>query len=71
VIVGDTLRILAVTEKTWEDPLTTIFLRPGHYATDPANPAVYPLADITIERIGELADADPVTLSSNGTAGDP
>jgi hypothetical protein len=31
---------------------------------------VHPLADITIERIGKLADADLATLFGTGTAGD-
>jgi len=31
---------------------------------------VHPLADITIERIGDLADAGLATLLGNGTARD-
>ncbi|WP_408467904.1 hypothetical protein [Paraburkholderia fungorum] len=57
-------------KKTWKDGLTTIFPRQRHYATDPANLAVYPPADITIERIGDPANADLTTLFGNGTAGD-
>ena len=34
--------------------MTTIFVRQGHYATDPKLLASYPAADISIERIGDL-----------------
>jgi hypothetical protein len=34
--------------------VTTIFVRQGHYATDPKILASYPPADISIERIGDL-----------------
>lgn len=69
VMIDDKLRILAAMKETWKDRLTTIFPRQGHYALDPANLAAYPPADITIERIGELADADLTALFGNGTAG--
>ena len=38
--------------------LTTVFPRQGHYALDPAALAAYPAADLRIERIGDLLDAD-------------
>jgi FMN phosphatase YigB (HAD superfamily) len=69
VMIDDKLRILAAMKKIWKDRLTTIFPRQGHYATDPAIVAAYPPADITIEGIGELADADLAALFGNGTAG--
>jgi FMN phosphatase YigB (HAD superfamily) len=62
VMVDDKLRILAAMKKTWQDRLTTIFPRQGHYALDPANIAAYPPADVTIERIGDLVDTDLATL---------
>jgi FMN phosphatase YigB (HAD superfamily) len=70
VMIDDKLRVLAAMKKTWKDRLMTIFARQGHYAMDPAILAAYPPADITIERIGELADADLAALFGNGTAGD-
>jgi FMN phosphatase YigB (HAD superfamily) len=62
VMIDDKLRILAAMKKTWKDRLTTIFPRQGHYALDPRNSAAYPPADITIEHIGDLVDADLATL---------
>lgn len=35
----------------------------------PGNIAVYPPADITVERIGDLANADSATLLGNAVAG--
>lgn len=69
VMVDDKLRILAAMKKIWKDRLTTIFPRQGHYALDPANTAAYPPADMTIERIGELASADLAPLLSRDAAG--
>ena len=58
VMVDDKLRILAAMKLIWQERLTTIFPRQGHYALDPAVVAAQPAADFTIERIGELADVD-------------
>jgi FMN phosphatase YigB (HAD superfamily) len=54
VLVDDKLRILAAAKKSWGARVTTIFVRQGHYATDPKILASYPSADISIERIGNL-----------------
>jgi FMN phosphatase YigB (HAD superfamily) len=54
VLVDDKLRILAAAKKFWDSRVTTIFVRQGHYATDPKILARYPPADISIERIGNL-----------------
>ena len=54
VLVDDKLRILAAAKKIWGARVTTIFVRQGHYATDPKILASYPSADISIERIGDL-----------------
>lgn len=59
VMVDDKLRILAAMKAAWGSRLTTIFPRQGHYAHDPSALAGYPKADLTIERIGELADSQP------------
>ena len=54
VMVDDKVRILAAMKAIWGDRLTTVFVRQGHYAHDPAHLAGYPAADVTIERIGDL-----------------
>ncbi len=58
VMVDDKLRILKAMKGIWGDRLTTVFPRQGHYALDPGNSAAYPLADITIEHIGEMVNLD-------------
>lgn len=45
-------------KKVWEDRLTTVFPRQGHYAFDPHNLSAYPPADLAIERIGDLLNYD-------------
>jgi len=54
VLVDDKLRILAAVKKFWSSRVTTVFVRQGHYATDPKILASYPPADISIGRIGDL-----------------
>jgi len=54
VIVDDKLRILAAVKTFWGSRVTTVFVRQGHYATDPKILATYPPADISIGRIGDL-----------------
>ena len=58
VMVDDKLRILAAMKRVMQDRLTTVFPRQGHYALDAAVMAAYPAADLSIERIGDLQDAD-------------
>lgn len=67
VMVDDKLRILAEMKKVWGDRLTTIFPRQGHYALDPYNIAKYPAADLTVERVGDLAHCDLATLLANAS----
>jgi FMN phosphatase YigB (HAD superfamily) len=62
VMVDDKLRILAAMKARLGDRLITVFPRQGHYAHDPKNHALYPAADVTIERIGALADIDLSSL---------
>ena len=54
VAVDDKLRILAAMKHILRQRLTTVFPRQGHYALDPNNLATYPVADLSIERIGDL-----------------
>ena len=49
--------------------MTTVFLRQGHYAPDPAETAKYPPADVTVERIGDLLDYDMADLCKATAAG--
>jgi FMN phosphatase YigB (HAD superfamily) len=66
VMVDDKLRILAAMKKIWNDRLTTVFPRQGHYALDPKIVAAYPPADVAIERIGDLVNYDlPALMGQN------
>jgi len=58
VLVDDKLRILAAVKKAWRSRVTTVFARQGQYAHDLKIVAECPRADLTIERIGDLLDAD-------------
>ncbi|HZZ11901.1 MAG TPA: HAD family hydrolase [Paraburkholderia sp.] len=62
VMVDDKLRILTAMKKAWGAALTTVFPRQGHYAFDPKEIAQNPPADVTVERIGDLATFDVETL---------
>ena len=63
VMVDDKVRILAALKQSWGSKLTTIFVRQGHYALDMANISAYPAADITLEKIGDLAKVNLSHLS--------
>ncbi|MBS1170507.1 MAG: Haloacid dehalogenase domain protein hydrolase [Burkholderiaceae bacterium] len=56
VMIDDKLRILAAMKARMGAMLTTVFPRQGHYAHDPKNLEMYPPADITVERIGDLLE---------------
>jgi FMN phosphatase YigB (HAD superfamily) len=64
VMVDDKLRILAAIKKIWGRQVTTVFVRQGHYALDPKILATYPVADISIGRIGDLLDHELATFTS-------
>lgn len=57
VVVDDKLRILDAIKREWESRVTTVFLRQGHYATDLDSLSAYSSADLTLDAIGELAEA--------------
>jgi len=42
VMIDDKLRILAAMKRIWEDRLTTVWPRQGHYALDSKANAAYP-----------------------------
>jgi len=58
VLVDDKLRILTAVKKVWSNQVTTVFVRQGKYALDPAATASYPPADVTVERISDLLGFD-------------
>ena len=58
VMIDDKLRILAAMKAVWGRRLTTVFPRQGHYAEDPRELARYSAADVSVQRIGDLATAD-------------
>jgi FMN phosphatase YigB (HAD superfamily) len=58
VLVDDKLRILAAVKEAWGPRVTTVFVRQGHYAHDPAILAGYPPADLSVDRIGDLVAYD-------------
>lgn len=65
IMVDDKLRVLTAMKKVLKERLTTIFPRQGHYALDPHNDEIYPVADISIERIGDLLTLDlPMLLDA-------
>jgi len=65
VMVDDKLRILTAMKNVWGDRLITVWPRQGHYALDPRAPAMYPPADLTLERIGDFAGYDLSELPGN------
>jgi len=62
VLIDDKLRILAAVKRSWGARVTTVFVRQGHYAHDPAILAQYPSADVTIDAIGDLLTLDSTLL---------
>ena len=56
VMVDDKRRILTAMKNVWGDRLTTVFVRQGHYASDPAVLAEYPDADISVGAIGDIVN---------------
>jgi FMN phosphatase YigB (HAD superfamily) len=64
VLVDDKLRILAAVKQVWGERVTTVFPRQGSFARDPKMAGVFPPADVTIERIGDLLDYDLPGLRS-------
>jgi FMN phosphatase YigB (HAD superfamily) len=65
VMIDDKLRILALMKNIWNERLTTVFARQGHYALDAAIRDAYPPADVSIERIADVVNLDPAILSAS------
>jgi hypothetical protein len=58
VLVDDKPRILAAVKSIWRNRVTTVLPRQGQYANDAKVVASLPLADLTVERIGDLLNYD-------------
>jgi hypothetical protein len=67
VLIDDKIRILAAVKQQWAERATTVFVRQGHYALHEKTLALYPPADVSIERIGELQAYTPADLLGNPT----
>jgi FMN phosphatase YigB (HAD superfamily) len=57
VMVDDKVRILAAMKHIWRDRLTTVFVRQGHYASDPTIVREYAPADLAVECIKDVGAA--------------
>jgi hypothetical protein len=62
VLVDDKLAVLAAAKAIWGERLTTVFPRQGHYARDPHILASSPVADLAVDRIGDLLSYDRAAL---------
>jgi FMN phosphatase YigB (HAD superfamily) len=62
VFVDDKPRILAAVKRFWGERVTTVFARQGTYARDGETVGALPLADVMIERIGDLLNFDLARL---------
>lgn len=69
VLVDDKLRVLTAVKQVWNARVTTVFPRQGHYAHDPETVATNPVADLTVEHIGDLVDYDLSTLRARASSG--
>jgi len=58
VMIEDKLRVLDGMKRQWRDRLTTVFVRQGHYANDPAALKEYPPAQIALNGIDGLSGLD-------------
>lgn len=58
VLIDDKLRILTAVKKAWGDRVTTVFVKQGNFAHDPAVVAANPAADATIDHIGDILYVD-------------
>jgi FMN phosphatase YigB (HAD superfamily) len=58
VMVDDKLRILEALKQQWQDRVTTVFPRQGHYALDPEEHRKHRPADIAIDAIADLLKID-------------
>ncbi|TAN07643.1 MAG: HAD family hydrolase [Rhodanobacteraceae bacterium] len=64
VMVEDKLRVLDGMKRKWRERLTTVFVRQGHYANDPAARREYPPAQLEFNGIGDLRELTADVFSS-------
>ncbi len=69
VLIDDKLRILDAVKTVWGERVTTVFPKQGHYANDPKALAIYPPADVQVERIGDLVKLDRAAFAPNRSKG--
>jgi hypothetical protein len=65
VLIDDKLRILTAVKKIWDERVTTVFPKQGHYALDSKALAEYPPADIELATIGDLVKCDLAAFLKN------
>lgn len=63
VLVDDKPRIISAVKKRWKDRVTTIHVNQGHYAHSADAASFRPRADIQVERIRDLPQADLSALA--------
>ena len=66
VLVDDKLRILAAVKAAWGDRVTTVFVRQGKFALDPAIVEACPPADLAVDRIAQLLELPKPALTGKG-----
>jgi FMN phosphatase YigB (HAD superfamily) len=59
VVVDDKWRLLAAIKSAWGDAVTTVFVRQGHYAHDPAERRDRPAPDLELDAIAALREVPP------------
>jgi len=69
VLIDDKLRILDAVKTIWGGRVATVFPKQGHYANDPKALAIYPPADVQVERIGDLVKLDRAAFAPNRSKG--
>jgi FMN phosphatase YigB (HAD superfamily) len=62
VLIDDKLRILTAVKKIWGQRVSTVFVKQGHYASDPNALAELPQADMALDRIADLVKLDLSTF---------
>ena len=65
VLVDDKLRILAAVKDVWDEYVTTVFVRQGHFAHDDQAISGYRSPDYTIKRIADLMKLNFGELTQN------
>ena len=69
VLFDDKPRLVEAIKNHWEDRVTTIMPRQGHYANDTAAVAAHRPADVVVERIADGAALDLAALATSPPRG--